>query len=330
MRRILSAFLAAVLLFALCPADLTGLRADAASLPVDGEYTLFTTEYLGSQLSPEAWQTSGSIVLNKNGKGKYLSFGEELAITSWTEKNGIVTANIEDAGPVELVLVGDGILEMEQTSGTYYYYAREGADTGNFKTGGHPTGSMLYAVFRGIDREKGAHLRYSVEAKYANASMNTAASYETHAKGDSLIVISRMKETGADQLSALLTLNGTVYQLSPGEKRGYIVISSMPAFSLLKVMEQDQLYRAMASRAMRTDYKVETRKVNGASFRVEVFPAVGITPEAAFYFDESGQLVYMSEGSSSGMNTGETFCTVAAIDDKVNENLFDISSYKIG
>ena len=127
-----------------------------------------------------------------------------------------------------------------------------------------------------------------------------------------------------------MALNGTVYQLSPSEKRGFIVISSMPSFSLLKVMEQDGLYRAIASRAMRTDYRVETRKVNGANCRVEVFPALDYTPEAAFYFDESGQLVYMSEGSSQGMNAGETFYTITAIDDKVNESLFDISSYKIG
>lgn len=330
MKRFFAAFLAAVLLFALCPAELTGLRADAASQSTDGTYTLFTTEYLGTQISPEAWQTSGSIVLNKNGKGTYYSFGEDLTIKSWTEKNGIVTANIEDVGPVELKLVGNGILEMEQTTGTYYYYAKEGADTRNFKTGGHPTGSMLYAAFRGIDREKGAHLRYSTESKYSNASMNTGVSFETHAKGDSLIVISQTKEQGASQLSALLTLNGSVYQLSPGEKRGYVVISSMPAFSLLKVMEQDGLYRAMASRAMRTDYRVETRKVNGANCRVEVFPAVDSSPEAAFYFDESGQLVYMSEGASQGMSAGETFYTVAAIDGKVNESLFDVSSYKIG
>ncbi|MCR5576439.1 MAG: hypothetical protein K6F56_05470 [Oscillospiraceae bacterium] len=329
MKRIIALTMAAVLLFALCPADLTGLRADAAALPADGEYTLFTTEYLGRQISPEAWQTSGSIVLNKNGKGMYYSFGEELAITSWMEKNGTVTANIEDFGPVELVFVGDGILEMEQTTGTYYYYARAGADTEKFKTGGHPTGSMLYSVFRGIDMEKGAHLRYSSESKYSNAGMNSSASFETHAKGDSFIVISRAKAQGADQLSAMLTLNGTVYQLSPSEKKGFVVIPSMPAFSLLKVMEQDGLYRAMASRAMRTDYRVETRKLNGANCRVEVFPAADYSPEAAFYFDESGQLVCMSEGSSQGMSSGETFYTVSAIDDKVNESLFDVSSYKI-
>ena len=325
MKRIFAAFLAALLLFAFCPADLTGLRADAASLPPEGTYTLFTTEYMTKQVAPEVWGVDSTITLNKNGTGTYEYLGMDVKITAWTEKNGAVVLTLEGDVPMEGRL-DKGILELEAGQGTYYYYAHEGVDTKGFQTDGHPTGSMLYKVFCGIDPDKGAHLRYSSEMDY----MNSGSSFDTHAKGGDLIVMRITKVSGHEQLTASLTMDGTVYQLYPSEKKGSVVISSMPSFSRLSVMQQDELYRSMASRAMRTDYRVETRTVDGVSYTVEVYPAADYNAEAAFYFDKDGQLVHVLEGAPPAMpSLGETFYTVAAIDEKVNESLFDISSFKI-
>ena len=322
MKRILALTLAALMLFAFVP---LGLRAHAAAPPADGKYRLFTTEYMTRQIAPEVWGMSSTITLNRNGTGTYELLGIEADITGWTEKNGALTLTLD--GDVEMACrLENGILELEAGAGTYYYYAREGVDPGNYKTSGHPTGSMLFKVFQSIDQEKGAHLRYSYHSDY----MDSTSSFDTHAKGGDLIVMRITKTQGYEQPSASLTKDGTVYQLDPREKTGSVVISSMPSFSLLSVMQQDELYRAMASRALRADYRVETREADGVKYRVEVFPAADYYAEAAFYFDEQGQLVHVLEGAPKSMpSLGETFYTVTAIDENVNESLFDISSFKI-
>lgn len=324
MKRFLASMLAALLLFAFVP---MGLRADAASASAEGEYKLFTTEYMGRQVAPEVWGISYTVTLNKDGTGTIEMLGMDVKtkITKWTEKNGTVALTLE--GDVEMRGAYDkGILELEMGEGTYYYFARKDADTKDFKTSGHPTGSLLYKAFSAIDQDKGAHLRYSYHSDYLDSS----SSFDSHAKGSDIIIMRITKAKGYEQMTASMTKDGTVYQLYPSEKKGSVLIASMPSFSLLSVMQQDELYRAMATRAMRTDYKVEQREVDGVKYQVEVYPAQDYYAEAAFYFDKDGQLVHVLEGAPVSMpSMGETFYTVTAIDDKVNESLFDISTYKI-
>ena len=89
MKRILAITLAAVMLFAFCPA-LTGLRADAAApaktetkaaketekLPIEGEYTLFAVENEGVLLEAADANVSSVISLAKDGTGK-MTFNDE-------------------------------------------------------------------------------------------------------------------------------------------------------------------------------------------------------------------------------------------------------------
>ena len=199
MKRILAITLAAVMLFAFCPA-LTGLRADAAApaktetkaakeaekLPIEGEYTLFAVENIGRQLDPDDLGMSGKIILSKNGTGKLTSGGTDLELTEWTEKNG-----------------------------TVMYFAREGVDTKDFTTSGHPTDSLLYAFFSKLDSEKGVHLHYQRHVDY----MDATTVFDAHAKGESYYALETTSVKGYSSDKATLYKDGTVYLLYPKEKR---------------------------------------------------------------------------------------------------------------
>ena len=68
------------------------------------------------------------------------------------------------------------------------------------------------------------------------------------------------------------------------------------------------------------------------SYTVEVFPATDYTPEAAFYYNDDGQLAYYIKGApviELAQEVGESVYTIHAIDTEVDETLFDISGYQI-
>lgn len=140
MKRILAITLAAVLLFAFCPA-LTGLRADAEApaktevkaaekeaekLPIEGKYTLFAGESEGVVVSAEDADISSVILLSEDGTGSMSMDDDEIGI-KWTEKNGMLTITDSSGATVE-GSIQDGIVKIEFTPGGFLYYAREGVE----------------------------------------------------------------------------------------------------------------------------------------------------------------------------------------------------------
>ena len=139
MKRILAITLAAVMLFAFCPA-LTGLRADAAApaktetkaaketekLPIEGEYTLFAVDNEGVLLEAADANVSSVISLAKDGTGK-MTFNDESDKMKWTEKDGTL-ALTDSSGATQEASIQDGIIKIEIVTGVFLYYAREGVE----------------------------------------------------------------------------------------------------------------------------------------------------------------------------------------------------------
>ena len=338
MKRILAITLAAVMLFAFCPA-LTGLRADAAApakteakaaekkaekLPIEGEYTLFALESKGRQLDPDDLGMSGKIILSKNGTGKLTSGGTNLELTEWTEKNGTVTMKASDGTEWETT-VRDGIMEMDAGAGAYLYFAREGVDTKDFTTSGHPTDSLLYAFFSKLDSEKGVHLHYQRHVDY----MDATTVFDAHAKGESYYALETTSVKGYSSDKATLYKDGTVYLLYPKEKKGSTVMPVSLKLLGGEVLMMDDLYKALTPRCTRTDFTVEERKLDGKTFTVELYPARDYTEQAAFYFDRDGQLVHVLVGTKDTPLVGESFFTVDPPDGKVDEKLFTTDGYTL-
>ena len=72
------------------------------------------------------------------------------------------------------------------------------------------------------------------------------------------------------------------------------------------------------------------RELDGVKYLVEFFPAEEYTEEAAFFFDEEGQLVHILVGApQAAPSMGETFYTIQVPDDKVDEALFELKAYTV-
>ena len=323
MKRVLSIVLAAVLLLALSPAS---LRAEAADkLPVEGEYTLFALEIRSRQLRPEDMGMSGRILLSRDGTGKLVTAGTELALSKWTEKDGILS--MTDAEGTEYsAALADGILELDGGAGGYLYFAREGVKTEGFVTSGHPTASRLYAYYKALDAEKGVHLQYQFHSDY----MDSTSVFEVHAKGERFYSQRTTKVKGYESPTTTLYTDGTVYLLDPSKKTATTVMSVSPGMLGGDILLLDDLCKVSSGRFMRTDYQKEERELDGVKYQVEFFPAEEYTEEAAFFFDEEGQLVHILVGApQAAPSMGETFYTIQVPDDKVDEALFELKAYTV-
>ena len=92
----------------------------------------------------------------------------------------------------------------------------------------------------------------------------------------------------------------------------------------------DDLYSVIYQRVLRTDFTVESRELEGVSYTTEIYPGQNYMQEAAFYYDEAGRLVHVLVAAPQiAPELGETFYTIYAIDEAVNDALFDISGYTI-
>ena len=177
-------------------------------------------------------------------------------------------------------------------------------------------GSMLDAVYAGMDAGTGAHLVYSI---VISSMSDIVPVRDVHAKAGSFYSMETSSLYGY-----------TAYSLNPENMEARVATTVSSSIIKSNVLQLDDLYRVIAKRAGRTDYTTETRDVEGIACTAEVYPEKGNDAEAVFCFDESGNLVFVVEGAPPVMpSIGETFYTVKKIDADVDESLFDISAYTV-
>lgn len=322
MKRKISILMVAVLLFALCAAGYTAAWADN---PASGHYTLFTLDMLGEQTDPAALGITASIELREDGTGSTVSNGAEVPVSAWAEENGIVTLADAAGNAMELVL-RDGILEMEMGPGYYMYFARDGVDTTSFQIVDHTPDSALYGLYQSIDANKGAHLSYEFHSDY----MDSTSIFDVHTRNGVYFSLRTTRAGGYEQLNATCFKDGTSYVLYPDEMRGNVATTTSSSIITNNVLMLDDLYGKMYQNALRTDFTVETREIEGVAYTAEVYPAKDYMSETAYYYDDAGTLVHVLVAASQiAPELGETFFTVHAIDEAVNDALFDISGYAI-
>ena len=183
--------------------------------------------------------------------------------------------------------------------------------------------SMLDTVYDSLDADTGIHLNYTMRAE----SMGVEINYDVQAKGISSYTVKTSQAFGLSVVDVSCFIDDTAYILNLEKMEAQVVTTISP--SLLKYysfIRQDELGKVMEKCAHKSGFQVETREVDGASYAVEVYPGDEGT-EYAFYFDESGHLVYVRNDTIKSL--GELFYTVNAIDSVVDETLLDISAYTV-
>ncbi len=187
---------------------------------------------------------------------------------------------------------------------------------------------MLYAYWSGIDPQGAVHLSYEVDAGYLDAH----EIYDIHATDGMFYSSATTQISGLETTTINVFRDGTAYVLWPEKMTGTVATTTSSSIITGNVLRLDTLYQDMDTNAKRKDFTVETREIDGVSYTAEVFPAGAYTAEAVYCFDESGQLVYYIKGApvmDIGLEMGESVYRLHAVDNAVNESLFDISAYTI-
>ena len=306
------------------------------ALPTEGVYTLFAIESGGFALDPEEIETHSVLTLDEGGTGYMTIDDEGMDVTSWTEEDGTVTITMADGSSAEAV-VKNGILEMDLYGGgeMVLCYAQDGVDTSAYTImtmdemlEASMPDSRLYAFWSGLDTETGVHMRYDMHSDY----MDSDSSFDVHGKGGSYYSLRTTKVGDIEGTTATFCQDGKVYNLYPDEMRGVFVTETSAGVLTNGFMSMDSLFALIMIRAQETEYAEETREIDGVEYAAEVFPATDYQPEAVFCFDDAGQLVHVIEGApvvDTSLDIGETVYRIEAIDDEVDESLFDISAYDI-
>lgn len=298
--------------------------AEAETLPIAGSYYFYSVEYNGKTMKPSDLNITSTLTLNEDGTGVIVMNGAETNITKWEAADGTLTL-YNTSGAALPCGIQDGIVTLEMGANYYFYYAHEGTGIAADESG-RATESMLYALREKIEAEDSAHLAYTVHTDY----MDFTTEVDAQAQGE-VYYTSKTSVVGKyRQVTANLYKDGELYVLYPDKRTGNLATSLSSNLLAGKVLMLDDLYQSIYTMSLRGDYTVETREVDEASYTVEVFPATEYKAEAAFYFNEEGELVYVLVGAPViKPDMGETFYTLRAIDTEIDEALFDISGYKI-
>jgi hypothetical protein len=294
------------------------IRAEAAGPSADelaGTYYLFSLEYAGQEMQPSEMNMSASIELRKDGTASLEMNGNASALPKWTVEEDSVTLWNDAGDPLECAFQ-DGVITLDMGGGYFMFFSRDGA----------APDSRLYKLYKEIDANAGSHLSYEFHSDY----LDSTSVFDVHARDGKYFSKRVTKAKGLEQMNATCFLDGTAYVLYPDELRGNVATTTSSGIIKNNVLMMDDLYKAVYARAQRTDFSVETRELDGKTFTVEVFPATAYKEEAAFYFDEAGQLIHVTEAAPKlAPEMGETFYTVHKIDTAVDDSLFDLCAYTI-
>ena len=190
------------------------------------------------------------------------------------------------------------------------------------------SGSLMRAFLESIDSKGGAHLQYEVREE----SLGSINTYDVYARNGMYASVCTTKLDDVEQTMITAMINGKVYNLYPSDMHGTLVSDSVPSSVASDPLTLDDLYNNMVLFSRVKEYTVEQRELDGKTYTVEVFsPYTQGSGNAAFYFDDNGNLVHYERGameSGSGKIGGWTY-TVKAIDDKIDPTVFELSAYTI-
>ena len=316
----------------------------AKEFSVDGEYKLFGVYAEGFTVNAAEMEMSSVLKLEKGGTGSMSMDTDEMAVSKWEDADGTVTITMEDESSAEAKF-HDGILEMDifGTGDMIMYYAQEEADISGYElltleqvlekraeaeAGKKAVDSKVGALWQTLDTKSGVHMNYSRTI----AKMNAEQKFDVQGR-DGVYYSSRTSKTGSLEGTTITFFeDGKLYNLDPRKKTGVIATTTSSDIVSKDVMRLDDLYKAIGTSAESAEFTEETREIDGTTYAAEVFPAGDYTPEGAFCFNDSGELVYYIEGTTpakKGIDNGEIVYKINAIDTKIDEELFDISGYKI-
>ena len=316
----------------------------AKEFSVDGEYKLFGVYAEGFTVNAGEMEMTSVLKLEKGGTGSMSMDTDEMAVSKWEDADGTVTITMEDESSAEAKF-HDGILEMDifGTGDMIMYYAQEEADISGYElltleqvlekraeaeAGKKAVDSKVGALWQTLDTKSGVHMNYSRTI----AKMNAEQKFDVQGR-DGVYYSSRTSKTGSLEGTTITFFeDGKLYNLDPGKKTGVIATTTSSDIVSKDVMRLDDLYKAIGTSAEIAEFTEETREIDGTTYAAEVFPAGDYTPEGAFCFNDSGELVYYIEGTTpakKGVDNGEIVYKINAIDTKIDEALFDISGYKI-
>ena len=308
-------------------------------LPVEGEYKIFAVQYEGYLIHAAEMEVESVLTLGADSKGKMTMGEDSMAIASWTLDGSKCTITMEDESSADAT-VEDGvlILDLYGDESMVLYYAQEEADISMFSPmtadevraamEGRILESKLGTFWSQLDSADAVHLSYDMHTEYMDATQ----SIDSYSKGGMFYSYKLTKVSGFESPSVVVFRDNTAYNLDPEKKTGVIATTVSSSYFADNIERLDSLYSDIWTYAHEKDCTEETREKDGVTYNVEYFPAGEYTAECAFYFDESGQLVYVEKGAPviEGLqDIGTSTYTIKTIDNEVDEALFDISGYEI-
>ena len=323
-------------------------KEPAPELPVEGDYTLFAVQNEGFVVDSNEAEVTSTLTLSEGGTGSMNLNGESIDISEWTisdDGSNTVTITLTD-GSSASGLFHNGILDMDfqGTNEMFFLYAQEAADLSVYEiltrdemvarrnaaetAGDELADTRLGALVAGMDIEKGIHLHYEMKVE----SMGAVQELDVYAKGTKYYSLRTTTVAGTESKMAVLYLDGKAYNLYPDEKTGTFVTETDPSLIGNNVLLMDSLYSSMFNNATMTEFTQEQREIDGVSYSADIYAPTDYYPEGVYCFTEDGQLAHLIQGApviESLAEMGETTYKIYAIDDQVDESLFDLSGYNI-
>lgn len=186
-------------------------------------------------------------------------------------------------------------------------------------------GSQVKALWSTIDSKGGVHMAYGE----TNESMGSEATVDAQAKDSSYYSKETITVKGYTDTKITAMIDGVAMNLDADAKTGTVATTTTSQVAK-DPMLMDDVYKALWTCAQQSPSSTEKGEMDGAAYTVETYKQQ-YTADDMFYFDDEGNLAYYVKGSMKSGNTeiGETVYKIAAIDDAVDESLFDVSGYAI-
>ena len=186
-------------------------------------------------------------------------------------------------------------------------------------------GSQVKALWSTIDSKGGVHMAYGE----TNESMGSEATVDAQAKDSSYYSKETITVKGYTDTKITAIIDGVAMNLDADAKTGTVATTTTSQVAK-DPMLMDDVYKALWTCAQQSPSSTEKGEMDGVAYTVETYKQQ-YTADDMFYFDDEGNLAYYVQGSMKSGNTeiGETVYKIAAIDDAVDESLFDVSGYAI-